>query len=440
MRLLRRSILGLGSRLHRDDGGQSMALVALSSFLICCFIIILLNNGSNLTHKVQCQNAVDASAISAATWQARGMNLISVTNIMQSMLLAEAMFLAAMPVAILTSLEIATDNFGCYCDIFCAFDIGKCIQSGFEMFNMGLSEVLIWFYLFDWIEFVFDRMEELSDVAATVQGAFQAMAMTASTTIAQTNGLDYAFAWPNTMPIEEGEYKDLCPTMTSGDDGGYEAWWNTGVVTAMLYFAITEYQAEAYGPAFAAYQHWALGPLGSPTQQLPFQMFFGEGAPLAMGNAWWEANVDLVYAAECLGGISTLGLYTDTDRSKPLLLVDDFDKSAKYVAVGYDAPEKGDSLLLPDYFHNSYNDAFGTVVVAQAEVLNVMEDDTEQAMFVPRWHARLSPVTELSEMDPAITGYLYGTEGLPWPDPTAAARITVWVALLKDLTQLMVTH
>ncbi len=431
-RIGRRATTGL----HRDDGGQTMAFVALTGFLICCFVILMLNNGRNLTHKVYCQNAVDASAVSAATWQARGMNLISFTNIMQSMLLAEAIFISAMPEAVFQSFEQADINATCFCDPWCDFDVGKCFQSVLEMLYSVIVEVQLAFEIWGLMDFVFDRMEDLSDVAALIQEGFQAMAMTDGTLMGQNNGLDYAFVWPNEMPLVEGEYRDLCDTMTNGNDGGYEAWWNTGVVSVMLYFSITEYPEIAFPPAFAAYQHWAMGPLGSPTQQLPFQMLFGEMAPLALGNTWWEMWVDVVYLAECQGGIGYIGFFTDTGRSVPLLLDEDYPESGKYLAIGYDDPGKGAAVLLPDHFQNGYNELFGTITVAQAEVVNTVDD----SMFVPRWHARLSPVDKLDEMPFVIATYIYGTDGLPWPDAGAAGRISLWVATLKDLTQLMITH
>ena len=429
--LIRRATVGL----HRDTGGQSMAFVALTSFLVCAFVIILLNNGRHLTHKVEAQNAVDAAAVSAATWQARGMNLIAMTNIMQSMLFAEAIFVAAMPEAVLLSGMQADSNAGCYCDPYCNFDFGRCIQSIFEIYNSAVVGIQLIFEIWDYMDFLFERMGELSDVAASIREGFQATAMTEADTIAGMNGLDYAFVWPNEMPLEEGEYQDLCDTMAMGNDGGYESWWNPAFTAAMLYFAITEYESDAFAPAYGAYPHWATGPLGSPTQQLPFQMLFGEMAPLALGNMYWELSVLTVYGLECGLGVSYLSLYTDTDQSVPLLLDGDYPDSGQYVAIGYDAPEEGENMM-PTHFENPYNDLFGMITVAQAEVVNPYDD----SMFVPRWHARLVPVSSLGDMPMLITSYLYTTDGVPMPMPSVAGRISLWTATLSDLTQELITH
>ena len=434
--IFRRSIEGVVRRLHRDDGGQSMAFVALTGFLICAFVILMLNNGRNLSHKVTCQNAVDAAAVSAATWQARGMNLIAMTNIMQSMLLAEAIFIAAIPWAVAEAASVADGGCACYCFIFCDPDPGRCLQSCKEVWNTAFVEISIIIEIWDLMDFVFERMGQLSEVASTIREGFQAMAMTDGTTIGQTNGLDYAFVWPNEMPLQTGDYHDLCDTTANGSAGGYEAWWNPAVTGAMLMFAITTYHSDAYGPAYAAYPHWAQGPLGSPTQSMAFHMLMGKAAPLSQGNAFFSMSVDAAYGVECVAGASTFNIYTDTGQSEPLLLNDDFDESAKYVAVGYDSTEQGQAVLLSSHFQNTYNDVFGTIVLAQAEVVN-----TEQAsMFTPRWHARLSPVTELGEMPLLVTSYLYSTDGLPWPDATAAAKLSMFFAMFRDLTQTMITH
>ncbi len=429
--LLRRATIGL----HRDTGGQSIAFVALTSFLVCAFVIILLNNGRHLTHKVEAQNAVDAAAVSAATWQARGMNLIAMTNIMQSMLLAEAMFTVALLEAVPLAGMQAASNAGCYCDPYCNLDFGRCWQSILEEINVITVGIQLIFEISGWMDFLFERMGELSDVAASIREGFQATAMTEADTIAGYNGLDYAFVWPNEMPLEEGDYHDLCDTMAFGNPGGYEAWWNPAFTAAMLYYAITEYESDAFGPAYGAYPHWAGGPMGSPTQQLPFQMLMGEMAPLALGNMYWELSVLSVYGVECGLGVSYMSWFTDTDQSVPLLLDGDYPDSGQFVAIGYDAPEQGESIL-PSHFENPYNDMFGMITVAQAEVVNPYDS----SMFVPRWHARLVPVSKLGDMPTVITSYLYTTDGVPMPMPSVAGRISLWTATLSDLTQELITH
>jgi hypothetical protein len=437
-RLLRRATVGL----HRDSGGQSMAFVALTAFLVLCFVIILLNQGRHLTHKVVAQNAVDAAVVSSATYQARGMNLIAMTNIMQSMLLAEAIFIEAIPWAVAESAAVAAANASCYCDPWCDLDFGRCWQSIKEEWNcimVGIQLLSNGFPpLADQIEYVFDQIEMLSDVAAGVQEGFQIQAMQEANIIAEFNGLDYGFVYPNEMPIEEGELEDLCDTMTDGDNGGYEKWWNAGVVAAMLMLTITEYQSNAFGPAFAAYPHWADGPLGSPTQQLPFQALFGEMAPLALGNTWWEQWVAIYWWVECGGGLMwpSLDSYVDTGVAKPLILDSDYPDSGQYVGFGYDDPEDGAPTYMPDHFKNGYNDLFGMITVAQAEVINTHEAN----MFVPRWHARMVPVSKLGDTPLDIGVYMLSTDGVPWPPLGALARIQGWRLLLGDLTQEVITH
>ena len=442
-----RALLRRVTSLHSNREGQTMAFVALTGFLICCFVILMLNNGRHLTHRVTAQNAVDSAAISAATWQARGMNLIAMTNIMKSMLLAEAIFTESITWAVLESADMAAANASCFCDPWCDLDFGRCWQSIKEEWNCAMVGIQLlmngWPPLDDQIEFLFDRMDDLTTVAESVREGFEAMAMTEGTMLAQENGLDYAFVWPNTMPLKEGELTDLCDTMINGDDGGYDLWENAGVktaaVSAMLYFAITAYESDAYAPALAAYPHWASGPFGSPTQQLPYQMLFGKMAPLAKGNTWWETSIAWYYMVECQGlwWYPSLEHYVDTDKGNPLILDDEFPDSAQYVAIGYDSPEQGEVIALPDHFNNPYNEVFGMITVAQAEVTNTYDGN----MFVPRWHAHLVPVSRLGDMPLFIADYMLTTPGLPMPpDAGAIGRISLWTAGLSDLTQQVITH
>ena len=60
--------------------------------------------------------------------------------------------------------------------------------------------------------------------------------------------------------------------------------------------------------------------------------------------------------------------------------------------------------------------------------------------MVPRWHARLVPVSKLGDVPLVSTDYLYTTDGLPAPMPTVAGHISLWTATLSDLTQEMITH
>lgn len=67
-------------RLGKDEGGQSIVFVALILIVLVCFLAVTINVGSQVSQKIRLQNAADAAALSGATWEARGLNLIAELN------------------------------------------------------------------------------------------------------------------------------------------------------------------------------------------------------------------------------------------------------------------------------------------------------------------------------------------------------------------------
>ncbi len=439
--LLARIRRALG-RTHRDEGGQSMAFTALTLFLFTCFIVVLLNNGRVVNHKVEAQNAADAAAVSAATWQARGMNLASMGNIMMSMLAAESVMVEAVVWATFTTLAQAAANASCYCDPWCDFDFGKCWQSIEETINMvfQLIDIVSSDFLGDQQDYIWSRVEDLSDLEQNIFDTIPNLSVNESRGVAEANGMDFGFSWPKEMPLQEGEVEDLCDTMNGGDDGGYEGYGalNYGLIAASLAFAITDYQSEAYGPALAAHPGIIhSGPIGSATQTLPFEMLFGEEAPLALGNMYWGLAVEFVDLVLCNGWGITLGFdSSDTDKAVPLLLNDDWPDSKNFLGFGYDRPESGDEVAVPQHFDNLYNEIVGMVTVAQAEVYNPYDD----SMFVPQWRSRLVPVDALDDLPADLISYLYGSYGADFPDPMDVARLSGWSLVMSDITNSVIMH
>jgi len=93
MRCLRRRTparraAGWLGRFHRDEGGQAIFVVVLYFFLLAGLLFLILHTGQKLNHKVQMQNAADAVAATGAGWFARGLNVISMCNVVETQLLS----------------------------------------------------------------------------------------------------------------------------------------------------------------------------------------------------------------------------------------------------------------------------------------------------------------------------------------------------------------
>ena len=66
-------------RLHSEDG-QALVFVALMGLVIFLFLAMTMNVAELVNTKIKNQNVADATAISAAIWQARALNLVAASN------------------------------------------------------------------------------------------------------------------------------------------------------------------------------------------------------------------------------------------------------------------------------------------------------------------------------------------------------------------------
>jgi len=75
-------------RFHRSERAQAIFVVVLFFFLLAGLVFLVLNGGQKLNDKVQMQNAADAATATGAAWQARGLNVISMCNVVDTQLLS----------------------------------------------------------------------------------------------------------------------------------------------------------------------------------------------------------------------------------------------------------------------------------------------------------------------------------------------------------------
>jgi len=65
---------------RRDESGQVLLFTALIVLVLVCLIAAVVNVGIMLSWKIRTQNAVDAAALGAGIWQARGLNIMQSLN------------------------------------------------------------------------------------------------------------------------------------------------------------------------------------------------------------------------------------------------------------------------------------------------------------------------------------------------------------------------
>ena len=68
------------SQVHRDEKGQTMAFIAVIALVLVFLWAMVVNIGTLERERIRMQNAVDAAALSAAVWQARGYNILGMVQ------------------------------------------------------------------------------------------------------------------------------------------------------------------------------------------------------------------------------------------------------------------------------------------------------------------------------------------------------------------------
>ncbi len=63
------------------EGAQALIFTLITMLILVCFVAFMINSGRVVSHKIKMQTTADASAVSGAVWQARGLNMIATLNV-----------------------------------------------------------------------------------------------------------------------------------------------------------------------------------------------------------------------------------------------------------------------------------------------------------------------------------------------------------------------
>ena len=86
----------LSRRLHRDEGGQISFLAVFGAVAFVSLLGLVMTTGDQVTVKMRMQDTVDAAALSGGAWIARGLNITSAFNVVQTQLVGGAILLNAL--------------------------------------------------------------------------------------------------------------------------------------------------------------------------------------------------------------------------------------------------------------------------------------------------------------------------------------------------------
>lgn len=223
---------------HQDQGGQTIIFVVLVLFTMICFFALVINVGHRVNTKVEMQNASDASVMSGAVWNARGLNMISILNVGMTECLALIILFKAFDstfkyAQIVHKVNTAVAAALCACPFTAAFGcpwqsclsvMGTLLNTVYKPVNTGMQKT---------IDPLWKLMKTLRTMEKVVQWAAPAMAQYEASRIARLNGadcfLDVEIAGKNIsyccillpfdLPVDDGVFKDLCPPTKDGGPG-----------------------------------------------------------------------------------------------------------------------------------------------------------------------------------------------------------------------------
>ena len=209
----------------RDDRGQVHILFIFGALALACVAFLVFNTGELAARRIRLQNGADAAGHAAASWTARGLNLISANNVAMTQLIA---------------MIVHIDSLDVYCDM--ATPIAKVQQAACERLKWAnwppiiydgyrwsqravreerfleiLGEVVdemvatyhptepddpssLWQMLY--------MLEEFNEAVVEVTPV---MSAERAVVMGKTHGAHRAFAWPywSPLPVEKAEWQAL---------------------------------------------------------------------------------------------------------------------------------------------------------------------------------------------------------------------------------------
>jgi hypothetical protein len=215
--------------LHADEGGQISSLGVLAAAAFACLLMLVINTGYATSGKIELQNAADATAISGATWVARGLNVISLNNVTQTQLLAITLIVPALDKAFeLAHVTLQVQRAAC-----AALLVGAGVCAAIITAQIAILETYqtalqgpLWAGIGrrDGSDPLWKAMQVLSSISGVVKTSFVGAAELEAARIAGQNradaGLLIPAAYRPTLPVHEGAVRpDLCHPTRHGRQG-----------------------------------------------------------------------------------------------------------------------------------------------------------------------------------------------------------------------------
>jgi len=228
----RRGVAARLARFHRCERAQAIFVVVLFFFLLAGLLFLILNSGQKLNHKVQMQHAADSAAATGAAWYARGLNVISMCNVVETQLLSLIVLLDTLETVVPPAQECIDDLCSNLGSSKAGHDmpIDDRISEWLAVGN-ALSERQVIQHLgrivadVNWPEYLKYDTGVLWECTKLMDGFMHAMrevtplaAQREAIDVAQQNGAEFGFVvplWPE-LPVVDGRFRDFENPMRTG--------------------------------------------------------------------------------------------------------------------------------------------------------------------------------------------------------------------------------
>jgi len=98
--------IGAAARFHAHQGGQAIYIVVMYMFLLLGLLVLVINSGEKVNHKIEMQGAADSAAATGAAWYARGLNVVSMCNVAETQLLSLVIILDTLETTVPVAKEV----------------------------------------------------------------------------------------------------------------------------------------------------------------------------------------------------------------------------------------------------------------------------------------------------------------------------------------------
>lgn len=216
--------------LHRDEDGQISILVVFGAVLLVSLLGLVITTGDQVNQKVEVQNAVDAAALSGGAWIARGLNITSGFNLMQTQLVAGAILLKGLDDAlpIIQGIVFMQNVTSAACMPWPPC-IAENVVSGIQLMVIGVLKPVVQGLASQFAScpggLFWLTAKALEWVNSIVHSTFYLVALAESQNVGRGLGMDYALFIPGpvfhghpkfTLPTRRAPFREHCDSMVFG--------------------------------------------------------------------------------------------------------------------------------------------------------------------------------------------------------------------------------